>query len=212
MLVDGDDTYPADEVHKLIEKVRKGCDMVIGDRLSSTYYTENKRPFHNFGNDLVRWLINKIFQSNIKDIMTGYRAFSKRFVKTVAIMSSGFQVETEMTISSLEYRYNVDSIPITYRDRPEGSSSKLNTVTDGIKVLITLFDLAKDYRPLLFFFSLSMIVFLTAIILIKNEIVSISLITVSVIIIALGMILDHQTNIDKKNHELFVKEWSAKKR
>ena len=209
VLVDGDDTYPADEVHGLLDKAKQGYDMVIGDRLSSTYYTENKRPFHNFGNDLVRWLINKIFVNNIKDIMTGYRVFSKKFVKTTAIMSPGFQIETEMTITALEYRYNVASIPITYRDRPEGSSSKLNTVSDGIKVLITLFDLAKDYRPLWFFTMISLMVLLLAVLLLvlRRVIASSILFLIAFMLVVLGLILDHQTNIDKKNHELIVKEW-----
>ncbi|MGN1054517.1 MAG: glycosyltransferase family 2 protein, partial [Erysipelotrichaceae bacterium] len=132
VMVDGDDTYPADEVHGLIEAVREGADMVIGDRLSNgTYASENKRGFHNLGNNLVRLLINKIFDNDINDIMTGYRAFSKKFVKTNAIMSPGFQIETELTITTLVYRYKVKEIPITYRDRPKGSESKLNTFSDG---------------------------------------------------------------------------------
>ena len=223
ILVDGDDTYPADEVHKLIAEVRNGYDMVIGDRLSSTYYTENKRPFHNFGNDLVRWLINKIFRNNIKDIMTGYRAFSRAFVKTVAVMSEGFQIETELTISALEYRYNIKSLPIQYRDRPEGSSSKLNTISDGFKVLMTLFDLAKDYRPLWFFSIISLVFFLLSLFVgipvihefamthyitkLPSAVLASSLMVISFMLIVLGLILDHQTNIDKKNHELYVKDW-----
>ena len=223
VLVDGDDTYPADEVEKLIEGVRNGYDMVIGDRLSSTYYTENKRPFHNFGNDLVRWLINRIFRNNIKDIMTGYRAFSKKFVKTNAIMSPGFQIETELTISALEYRYNIKSIPIQYRDRPEGSSSKLNTVSDGIKVLLTLFDLAKDYRPLWFFSIISLVFFLFSLSIgipviyefktthyitkLPSAVLASSLMIITFLLIELGLILDHQANIDKKNHELYVQDW-----
>ena len=224
VLVDGDDTYPADEVHKLIEPITEGCDMVIGDRLSSTYYTENKRPFHNFGNDLVRWLINKVFHNNIKDVMTGYRTFSKKFVKTVAIMSPGFQVETELTITSLEYRYNIKQIPIQYRDRPAGSSSKLNTISDGFKVLLTLFDMAKDYRPLWFFSIIALIVFvfaaLSCVPLIGksvselgsfNLVFTVSSVIVSIIFVCLGLILDHQANIDKKNHELVINGWANKK-
>lgn len=223
VLVDGDDTYPADEVDKLIDAVKDGYDMVIGDRLSSTYYTENKRPFHNFGNDLVRWLINKIFKNNVKDIMTGYRAFSKRFVKTIAVVSPGFQVETELTITALEYRYNIKSIPIQYRDRPEGSSSKLNTISDGMKVLLTLFDMAKDYRPLWFFSIVSLFVFIIGLLIgipvlsefikthyitkIPSAILSSSLMVIVVLLVVLGLIMDHQTNIDKKNHEIIVNEW-----
>lgn len=223
IMVDGDDTYPADEAHKLIEAVEEGNDMVIGDRLSSTYYEENKRPFHNFGNDLVRWLINKIFDNEIKDIMTGYRAFSKKFVKTIAVMSPGFQIETELTITALEYRYNIKQIPIQYRDRPAGSSSKLNTVSDGIKVLITLFDMAKDYRPLWFFTILSSVTLALSLIFgipvlhelslthsiskIPSVILASSLMVITVILMVLGLILDHEANIDKKNHELYVNDW-----
>ena len=153
ILVDGDDTYPADEVHKLIQPVLEGnADMVIGDRLSNgTYFEENKRGFHGFGNNLVKNLINFLFKSNINDIMTGYRVYSRRFVKNMPVMSSGFQIETEMTIFSLVYRMKLVEIPITYRDRPAGSESKLNTFSDGFKVLVKLFDLFKNYRPMLFF-------------------------------------------------------------
>ena len=223
IMVDGDDTYPADEAHKLIDAVENGYDMVIGDRLSSTYYEENKRPFHNFGNDLVRWLINKIFDNEIKDIMTGYRAFSKKFVKTIAVMSPGFQIETELTITALEYRYNIKQVPIQYRDRPAGSSSKLNTISDGIKVLITLFDMAKDYRPLWFFTILSSVSFVLSLIIgipvlrelslthsitrIPSVILENTLIVITIILLVLGLILDHEANIDKKNHELYVNDW-----
>ena len=216
VLVDGDDTYPADEVHKLIDAVREGTDMAIGDRLSSTYYTENKRAFHNFGNSLVKWLINIIFDNDIKDVMTGYRAFSKKFVKTIAVTSPGFEIETELTITALEYRYNIKQIPIQYRDRPEGSVSKLNTISDGIKVMITLFDMAKDYRPLLFFFMIAVIVLLISLLMlissIRNSnmymhIFSIALFVVSALLVSLGLILDHSANIDKKNHELIVNDW-----
>lgn len=158
VLVDGDDTYPANEVEKLIEPVIEGkADMVIGDRLSSTYYEENKRPFHNFGNSLVKGLINFLFKSNLEDIMTGYRVFSKKFVKCMPIMSDGFQIETEMTIFALTNNMKVVNVPITYRDRPEGSESKLNTFSDGFKVLLTLFNLFKDNRPFLMFGMLSLI-------------------------------------------------------
>ena len=159
VLVDGDDTYPADEVHKLIRPVMDGeADMVIGDRLSNgTYFAENKRGFHGFGNNLVKGLINHLFKSNINDIMTGYRVYSRRFVKNMPVMSAGFQIETEMTIFSLVYRMKIVEIPITYRDRPEGSESKLNTFSDGFKVLMTLFDLFKNYRPMLFFSFISLL-------------------------------------------------------
>ena len=208
VMVDGDDTYPANEAKKLIKAVEEGNDMVIGDRLSSTYYKENKRPFHNFGNDLVRWLINVIFKSDIKDVMTGYRSFSKKFVKTISVMSPGFQIETELTITALEYRYNVKSIPIQYRDRPAGSESKLNTISDGIKVLLTLFDLFKDYKPLLFFSIIALFTFILGL-LFNAQFISILLI--SLLFLSLGLILDHQTNIDKKNHELYINSWLKNK-
>lgn len=226
VMVDGDDTYPSDEVHKLIEAVEEGNDMVIGDRLSSTYFTENKRPFHNTGNSMVRVMINWIFRSDIKDVMTGYRAFSKRFVKTVAIMSPGFQIETELTATSLQYRYNVKSIPITYRDRPEGSSSKLNTFSDGFKVVMTLFDLAKDYRPLLFFGFLSIVFFIgglfagvpviiefinTAYISkLPSAVLACGLMIIAVLLMMLGLIIDHQANKEKREHELYVLNWMGK--
>ena len=161
IMVDGDDTYPAEEVEGLIAPVLEGkADMVIGDRLSSTYYTENKRPFHNFGNSLVKGLINFLFKSDLNDIMTGYRSFSKKFVKCMPVMSDGFQIETEMTIFALTNNMQVVNVPITYRDRPEGSESKLNTFSDGFKVLLTLFNLFKDNRPFLFFGSISIVIFI----------------------------------------------------
>ena len=165
IMVDGDDTYPAEEVEGLITPVLEGkADMVIGDRLSSTYYTENKRPFHNFGNSLVKGLINFLFKSDLNDIMTGYRSFSKKFVKCMPVMSDGFQIETEMTIFALTNNMQVVNVPITYRDRPEGSESKLNTFSDGFKVLLTLFNLFKDNRPFLFFGCLSLIIFILGLI------------------------------------------------
>lgn len=150
IMVDGDDTYPAEEAQKLLVPVKEGrADMVIGDRLSSTYYKVNKRPFHNTGNYLVKLLINLIFGSKINDVMTGYRAFSKKFVKSIPIVSNGFEIETEMTAFALNYHMNIVSIPIGYRDRPEGSLSKLNTFKDGWKVLYLLFRLALQYKPLI---------------------------------------------------------------
>lgn len=138
IMVDGDDTYPADEVQKLIDGVLKGYDMVNGDRLSSTYYTENKRPFHNFGNRLVKFLINLRYHTDVKDIMTGYRGFSKRFVKSIKLEKNGFEVETEMTMWALKNKMKILEKPITYKDRPEGSESKLNTYKDGFKVIMTI--------------------------------------------------------------------------
>ena len=158
IMADGDDTYPAEFAAELADKVlSRNADMVVGDRLSSTYFTENKRPFHNFGNSLVRWSINKIFSSNVQDIMTGYRAFSYQFVKTFPVISKGFEIETEMTIHAISMNMAVENVIIEYRDRPEGSESKLNTVSDGIKVLKTIFNLCKNFKPLFFFTILAAI-------------------------------------------------------
>lgn len=152
IMIDGDDTYPAEYGTVMVKEVLENqADMVIGDRLSSTYFTENKRPFHNFGNKLVRHTINHLFDSDIKDIMTGYRAFSYDFVKTFPVLSRGFEIETEMTIHALDKNMQVSSIPVQYRDRPEGSISKLSTIPDGIKVLKTILGLYKNYQPLRFF-------------------------------------------------------------
>lgn len=152
IMVDGDDTYPADMAPKMVELVRDyQSDMVVGDRLSSTYFTENKRPFHNFGNSLVRGSINRLFKTSIKDIMTGYRAFSYQFVKSFPILSKGFEIETEMTIFAVDRNMKVDNVIIEYRDRPEGSESKLNTFSDGMKVIGTIVRLYKNYKPFGFF-------------------------------------------------------------
>lgn len=152
IMTDGDDTYPAEDAKKMCELVLNGqADMVVGDRLSSTYYTENKRPFHNFGNALVQKSINGLFKTNIKDIMTGYRAFSHRFVKAFPVLSKGFEIETEMTIHAVERNMLIKNVVIEYRDRPEGSESKLNTYSDGIKVLRTIFRLYKNNKPGSFF-------------------------------------------------------------
>ena len=152
ILVDGDDTYPAEAAPEMVAAVtERQADMVVGDRLSSTYYTQNKRPFHNFGNDLVRFFTNHLFGGKIKDIMTGYRAFSYQFVKTYPVLSRGFEIETEMTIHALQRNMQVENVVIDYRDRPEGSESKLNTYSDGFKVLGTIARLFKNYRPFSFF-------------------------------------------------------------
>lgn len=152
LMIDGDDTYPAESAREMCDLVlNEGVDMVIGDRLSSTYFQQNKRPFHNFGNRIVRALINKLFGSNVKDVMTGYRAFSRDFVKFFPVLSKGFEIETEMTIHALDKNFYLKEIPVAYRDRPEGSVSKLNTVQDGIRVLKTIATLFRDYKPLLFF-------------------------------------------------------------
>ena len=156
LMIDGDDTYPAENARQMCDLVlNKGVDMVIGDRLSSTYFTENKRPFHNVGNKSVRFLINRIFKSNVKDIMTGYRAFSRQFVKNFPILSKGFEIETEMTIHALDKNFLLEEVPVEYRDRPEGSVSKLNTIRDGTKVIMTIFRLFSEYKPLKFFSLIS---------------------------------------------------------
>lgn len=152
LMIDGDDTYPAEHARQMCDLVLdKGVDMVIGDRLSSTYFEENTRPFHNMGNRSVRFLINHIFKSNVTDIMTGYRAFSRIFVKTFPVLSKGFEIETEMTIHALDKNFLLREVPVEYRDRPEGSVSKLNTVSDGVKVIMTIFRLFSEYKPLKFF-------------------------------------------------------------
>lgn len=157
VMVDGDDTYPAEYAPEMISKVLdKKVDMVVGDRLSSTYFTENKRPFHNFGNSLVRKSINVLFKSDIKDIMTGYRAFSYEFVKTFPVLSKGFEIETEMSIHAIEKNMLMENVVIDYRDRPEGSESKLNTYSDGFKVIMTIIGLFKNYKPLAFFGCLAL--------------------------------------------------------
>ena len=152
VMVDGDDTYPASRAREMVDLVRfKQADMVVSDRLSSTYFTENKRRFHNFGNTLVRWSINTLFKSSVKDIMTGCRAFSYEFVKTFPVLSAGFEIETEMTIHALDKNMKINHVLIDYRDRPAGSESKLNTVLDGTKVLFTILRLHRNYKPYSFF-------------------------------------------------------------
>ena len=166
LMIDGDDTYPSEFAKEMCDNVLEGrADMVIGDRLSSTYFTENKRPFHNFGNKIVRWLINKLFKNNVKDIMTGYRAFSYEFVKSFPVLSKGFEIETEMTIHAVDKNFKLMEIPVTYRDRPDGSVSKLNTYSDGIKVLKTIATLFKEYRPALFFNMIALVFLIASLIL-----------------------------------------------
>lgn len=156
VIVDGDDTYPAEAAPEMVRRVlEEQADMVVGDRLSSTYYTENKRPFHNFGNSFVKNCINRFFDTNIQDIMTGYRAFSYSFVKTFPVLSGGFEIETEMSIHAADKHMQVDNVIIDYRDRPEGSVSKLNTFSDGFKVLTRILNLYKNYKPFSFFSLLS---------------------------------------------------------
>lgn len=164
IMVDGDDTYPMENAREMADLVlERNSDMVVGDRLSSTYFEENKRPFHNMGNSLVRASINALFKSDIRDIMTGYRAFSYRFVKTFPVLSRGFEIETEMTIHAVYNNMQVDNVVITYRDRPEGSESKLNTYSDGFRVLKTIFRMFRQYRPFAFFGLLALLLFVIAV-------------------------------------------------
>ena len=163
LMVDGDDTYPADAAPEMVEAVlNQKADMVVGDRLSSTYFTENKRPFHNLGNTMTRTMINWMFKTDIKDIMTGLRAFSYQFVKTFPVLSKGFEIETEMTIHAVHQNMLIRNVVIEYRDRPTGSESKLNTFVDGLKVIKTIFRLYKNYKPLSFFAWLFVALIVTA--------------------------------------------------
>lgn len=164
LMVDGDDTYPADNAREMVNEVlENNADMVIGDRLSSTYFSENKRPFHNFGNTIVKKSINGLFHSNISDIMTGLRAFSYRFVKTYPVLSEGFEIETEMTIHAIDKNMEIKNVVVQYRDRPDGSESKLNTYGDGIKVLATIIKYYRIYRPMQFFTLMASVMAIVAI-------------------------------------------------
>ena len=158
VMVDGDDTYPMDSAPGMCELVlEKNADMVVGDRLSSTYFTENKRPFHNFGNSLVRGSINHLFDCDIRDVMTGFRAFSYEFAKTFPVLSTGFEIETEMTIHAVNNHMQIENYIIEFRDRPAGSESKLNTYSDGMRVLMTIARLYRDYKPMGFFLIVSIV-------------------------------------------------------
>ena len=163
LMIDGDDTYPCENAREMVNLVlEKDVDMVVGDRLSATYFTENKRPFHNLGNRMVRGLVNSFFGGDITDIMTGYRAFSYQFVKSFPVLSKGFEIETEMTIHALDKNLSVKSVPVEYRDRPDGSESKLNTYSDGFKVLRTIVRLLKEYKPMRFFGWIAAVVMVLA--------------------------------------------------
>ena len=220
VMVDGDDTYPAEFVHQLIEPVKNGqADMVIGDRLSNgTYQKENKRPFHEFGNNLVKKSINILFKTKLKDIMTGYRVFNKRFVKNMPVLSPKFEIETEMSLYALDKKYIIKEIPIVYRDRPEGSTSKLDTVGDGIKVVKTIVRMFKDYKPFKFFGIIALILFLLGLIIgipvlieffktsyitkVPSAILTMGLISLSAISLQCGIILDTITRQHRENYEL----------
>lgn len=223
LMIDGDDTYPAESAREMCDLVLNGkADMVIGDRLSSTYFQENKRMFHNFGNVLVRKLINFIFKNNVKDIMTGYRAFSKDFVKGFPVLSKGFEIETEMTIHAVDKNYKLVEVPVQYRDRPDGSVSKLNTISDGFKVLKTIGSLFKEYRPALFFNIFASILLIIGIIIgippfidyfdtgvvlkFPSLIFACFLVTIAILLWITGMILQVIAKKSKQNYELYLNE------
>lgn len=228
LMVDGDDTYPADAAPAMVAKVLDGYDMVIGDRLSSTYFQENKRPFHNFGNRLVRGSINGLFNAHVTDIMTGYRAFSFTFVKTYPVLSRGFEVETEMTIHSLNNNLRLYEMPIQYRDRPEGSVSKLDTVGDGIKVMSTIFRMIREYKPLPFFGGLGLIIGIVGIVLCgtvtfefaKTGVVThfptligaVMLVIAGLLLIIAGIILDVMAKNDRKTFVIDTNKIAYNKR
>ncbi len=223
LMIDGDDTYPAENAREMCDLVLNGrADMVIGDRLSSTYFTENKRPFHNFGNRIVRLLINKLFNNHIKDIMTGYRAFSYDFVKGFPVLSKGFEIETEMTIHAVDKNYKLVEMPVTYRDRPEGSVSKLNTYSDGMKVLKTIAVLFKEYKPMGFFGLISILLVLISLIFLippfagyfatgevakfPSLIVGCFILLTSILSLMCGIILQVIVKKDRQQYELIMNE------
>jgi len=229
LMIDGDDTYPAENAKEMCDLVLSGrADMVIGDRLSSTYFQENKRPFHNFGNVLVRKLINILFKNNIKDIMTGYRAFSYEFVKGFPVLSKGFEIETEMTIHAVDKNFKLVEIPVEYRDRPAGSHSKLNTVSDGFKVLKTIATLFKEYKPVLFFNIIAFILLVFGFIIalpafigyfqtglvekFPSLIVGGFLVLASILSISTGMILGVIAKKHKQLYELYMHQVYDKKK
>ena len=219
VMVDGDDTYPAEVINKLIEPVKNGqADMVIGDRLSNgTYQKENKRHFHEFGNNLVKKSINILFKTNLKDIMTGYRVFNKMFVKNMPVMTPKFEIETEMTLYALDKKYIIKEIPIVYRDRQEGSISKLNTISDGIKVVKTIINMFKNYKPLPFFTIIAVIIFILGLLVgmpvvvefiktsyitkVPSAVLATGLMILSVIIGQCGVILHTVVKQHKENYE-----------
>lgn len=220
VMVDGDDTYPAEFVHQLIDPILQGeADMVIGDRLSNGTYTEqNKRNFHNLGNNLVRRLINYLYKSNLQDIMTGYRAFDAFFVKSMPVISPGFEIETEMSIHALDKRFLIKEIAIQYRDRPEGSESKLNTFSDGMKVLRKILTLFKEYKPITFFSNLALVFFILGLLVggpvlaqffeahyiskIPSAILAVGFMILAVLAFTSGIILDTVAAVHKKQYEL----------
>lgn len=229
LMIDGDDTYPLDCAGEMAALVLEhNADMVVGDRLSSTYFSENKRPFHNFGNSLMRVGINWLFRSNIKDIMTGYRAFSYEFVKTFPVFSKGFEIETEMTIHAVNYNMQVENVVVEYRDRPEGSVSKLNTYSDGMRVIGKMLQLYRNYRPLQFFGAFCLLLVVLALVFmvpILSEYLRTglvprfpTLIVCGFMVLAgiqsffAGMVLEVLTAKDKRDFEYRLTEANAEKR
>ena len=230
IMVDADDTYPAEFVHKLIEPIKNNtADMVVGDRLSNgTYKKENKRKFHNFGNNLVKKAINTVFKSNLNDIMSGYRAFNKMFVKNIPVLSSKFEIETEMTLHALDKKFIVKEIPIEYRDRPEGSVSKLNTVNDGVKVIKTIIKMYKDFKPRKFFWCIGFIIILLGIIIgapvimefikyryiykIPSAILATGLEILAIIILQCGVILDTIVKQHREDYEINLINYETKEK
>lgn len=230
IMVDGDDTYPAEAAKKLMQPIiNNEADMVIGDRLSNgTYAKENKRAFHNLGNNLVQGLIGLLFKNEIKDIMTGYRVFNRFFVKTMPVMSEGFQIETEMSIHALDKKFRLKEIPIEYRDRPNGSESKLNTFRDGYRVIKALIGLFKDYKPLIFFGLISSVSLILGLLVgipviiefvltnfitkVPSAILAVGFIVVSVVSLACGLILDTISATAKRNYELYLNNYKELQR
>ena len=220
VMVDGDDTYPAEFVHELINPVANGeADMCIGDRLSNgTYQKENKRPFHEFGNNIVKKSINILFKTELRDIMTGYRVFNKKFVKNMPVMSPKFEIETEMSLYALDKKYIIKEIPIVYRDRPQGSESKLDTVSDGMKVVKTIFKMYKDYNPFKFFGIIACIFLILGLLVgfpvireyvmaryitkVPSAILATGLMTLAVIVGQCGIVLDTVVKNNRENYEL----------
>ena len=222
IMVDGDDTYPAEAARDMIQPIINGeADMVIGDRLSNgTYFQENKRPFHDFGNNLVKGLIGLLFKNEIRDIMTGYRAFNRYFVKTMPVLSDGFQIETEMSIHALDKKFLLKEIPIDYRDRPEGSESKLSTFKDGYRVLSALGSLFKNYKPMAFFGIVTLVTFILGLLVgmpvilefvktsfvskVPSAILAVGFMVISILSLVCGVILDTIVKNNKMNYELYL--------
>lgn len=228
VMVDGDNTYPAFSVHELIKPIIDGqADMVVGDRLSNqTYNQENKRHFHVFGNNLVKFFINRLFRSKLNDIMTGYRAFNRLFIKTIPVLSPGFEIETEITLHALDKRFRIKEIPIIYRDRPPGSFSKLNTIRDGLRIVRTILWIFKDYRPLVFFGWWAGVFFFVSVLfgipVILNLVHGLSVTSVliaglaiasgllSVIVFSIGLILDTVVKLHRLGYELMLNAYHSR--